>query len=319
MIAVVIGLVSSALFYFSGTVAEAWPLAWIAYAPLLWLAYGPDRYWRVVIAVLVATTVLTALGLLPIISILRPIILGLLPKILLFPAILIAALLFAREAKKRLHPLLALLAFPAFVTGAAYVEWFVTGGDTGAGFVSEAYSQVEFPLLVQSAALFGAWSIVFLLYLFANGVALVLRERRYATALGGVTLCVFAANLVFGLVQFQSPQGERVRIGLAAQDLPLFRRLPSGNDAVVAVTTAYSDVVRKLAAEGATAVILPELIAVLTPGYRDDALAPLASTARDADATIVAGFLEINGQHSAISPSRLFLTAPRPVMSSVIR
>ena len=294
MIAIVIGLVSAALFYLSGTVADAWPLAWIAYTPLLWLAYGPDRFRHVVLAVVVVSALFTFLLLLPIIQVLAPIIVGLLPQIVLSLIVPIAALFFARQAKKRLHLMLALLAFPAFVTGAAYVEWLVTGGDTGVGFASMAYSQVEFPLLAQSAGLFGAWSIVFLLCLFANGVALALRDKRHATAVGGVTLCVFAANLIFGLVQFQFPRAESVRIGLAAQDLPLFSPLPSGGDRVVTVTTAYSDVVRKLAAEGASAVVLPELIAVLRPGYREEALAPLASVARDAGATIIVGFAELN-------------------------
>ncbi len=293
MIVIVCALLSAAFFYLSTGLGNLWPLAWIAPAPLLWLAYGETRPWRLALAAFGTVAVEALLALLqPGIRLLPLPVIGLLlgEQIIGLTAILIASLFFARYAKRRLTPLSALLAFPAFWTSYEYVFSLVSPDGTAP--LSLAYSQVDAPILAQSASLFGMSGVTFLVCFLANAAALGLREKAHAFAIGTIAVAVFAANLAFGGYRLHEMQTDVVRVGVAAKDVGGIS-IPNKRETVVAAADAYADAARKLVAQRATIVVLPELIGLLPPQWRDETLAPFANAARETGTQVVAGFAAV--------------------------
>ena len=269
-----------------------WPLAWIAPVPLLWLAYGLGS-----LRTLILTTTATML-LLGSISVVRAFAIGgfsVLPQIALqigtAALLYIGCLVSARQVQRTLSPILALLMFPAAYTSAFYLLMLASGGDSNA---SPAYTQVDVPVLIQSASLFGLHGIEFLLALFANGLALAIRTPQRIRIYVGTVVAVAAINVVFGVVRFHASTNETLRVAAGAQDLPLGSRLPAGSENVSAITRAYAAEGRNLAALGAKVIVFPELTAVLTPRWREQALAPIQALAQESGASISIGFAEIN-------------------------
>ena len=84
-----------------------------------------------------------------------------------------------------------------------------------------------------------------------------------------------------------------LRVAAAAQDLPLHGRLPTGAESVSSITKAYVVEGRKLANLGARVIVFPELTGVLTPRWRDQALAPFQSLAQESGAMVSVGFVDI--------------------------
>lgn len=290
MVEILCALLSAVLFEVSTGVREIWPLAWIAFSPLLWLAYSDRPLWRVVGAILLAVLIVALLALLSPIAELLPA--GTLAILLATYVVTMAvswsaAILFARLVFRRLHPLLALLAFPAAWTGLDYVLSLISSD--GAGW-SLAHTQVAAPVLVQSASLFGLWSISFLLALTANAVGLALRDKKHAVLIGGVAAGTLAANVMFGVIRLQEPAEERVRVGIAARDMPSIGR--RSRESEVATSEAYATVARDLSSRGARIIVFPELIGVLAPEWRGEVLAPLARTARETGSQITTGFFD---------------------------
>ena len=280
-------ILSGTCFFFSIGIYGAWPLAWVAPIPLLWLAYGRGPSWQLALASFAGF----ALGQLDLLIAYRDLFTMVeFARMLAPPCLAFAtAMLFARATQRHLPAPLCVFAFPAFWTAVEYLGSLVSPNGS---FGAWAYSQVPAPVLVQTASLFGLWSIGFLIGLVASAAALAVREPKRAWLLAGIALGAFSLNVIFGLIRLNDSSGAMIRIGLAAQDIPLDSRLPYGGDPVARVTEAYANTARDLAARGASVVVLPELTSVLTPEWRERALTPLSNSAREANTTIVAGFLE---------------------------
>jgi apolipoprotein N-acyltransferase len=146
------------------------------------------------------------------------------------------------------------------------------------------------PVLVQSASLFGLWSITFLLALTANAIALALRDKKHAVLIGGLAAGTLAANVTFGVIRLQEQADDTVRVGIAARDMPLIGR--RSRESEVATSEAYSTVARDLSSRGAGIIVFPELIGVLAPEWRSDVLAPLARAVQETGSQITAGFFD---------------------------
>ncbi len=272
---------------------SCWPLAWIAPVPLLWLAYGSCSLRKLILTAMasmllvggVATggaIVAAGVGILPLLTV----------RIAIVVALFVACVTAARYAKRMLHPILALLMYPAVATSASYLAMLVSRGDS-AGNV--AYTQADVPVLIQSASLFGLHGIGFMLALFANGMALALRApKRAAYFYVGASIALVAVNVAYGVVRLHVPETEMLRVAAAAQDLPLIGRLPTGAESVSSITKAYAVEGRKLADLGARVIAFPELVGVLTPRWREQALAPFQSLAQESGALISIGFMEID-------------------------
>ena len=274
-------LLGGILFFLSTGLGPVWPLAWFAPVPLLWLAYGEEPLWRV----LVASFAAYAIGQLNLFEAYAQIWPILIMIITITSSAFAIAVLFARQVSRHLAPIVAVLAFPAFWTGFEYLYSLVSPNST---YGSLSYSQVPAPVLIQSASLFGLWSVTFLLCLVAAALALVLRRGRRATSVGVAVAILFAANAVFGIVRLSSPSGRTERVGAAADDAIEFG---GPQDAAISVAQRYADMARSLAAKGAQTVVLPEKIAVLRPQWRDEA-APFALVASQTGSRIVVGFEE---------------------------
>lgn len=290
---VLLCLVGSALLFLLHD--SYWPLAWIAPAPLLWLVYSPRAPSRRAL-ILTWTAVVLLWAAAPIIRAIMGVGVSMLPQIALqvgmTSVLYIGCFAAARYAQRTLPPLGALLMLPAAATSAAYLLMLASGGDS---FGSAAYTQVDAPVLIQSASLFGLRGIEFMLALFANALALSLRTPPRAPLYMGVAIAVAAINIGFGVTRLQSPPtAETLRVAAAAQDLPLNGNLPSGAEKVSATTRAYANEGRTLAGLGAKVIVFPEITAVLTPQWQGQALAPLQTLAQESGASISMGFAEIN-------------------------
>lgn len=273
-----------------------WPLAWIAPLPLLWLAYGLCSLKKLILTTIASMLLVggvAAAGAVATAGV------GVLPQITIQTAIVIALFVVcistARYAERKLHPILALLMYPAIATAVSYLVMLASGGDTAGNL---AYTQVDVPVLIQSASLFGLHGIEFMLAFFANGIALALRTPTRAPYYAGAAIAVVVANVTYGVFRLYAPATEILRVAAAAQDLPLMGRLPIGAEVVSSITKAYAVEGQKLASLGAKVIVFPELVSVLTPQWREQALAPLQSLAHESGVSISIGFAEIDAAAS---------------------
>ena len=277
MIALVCALASAIAFFLALGTPNAWPLAWIAPVPLLWLAFSDDSWRRVAIASL-AGYALGELGML------WPYVGPIGPRLLvaaLAPAIAFALVVLAtRHAARRLPTLAATLVFPALWTGA---EWLSATLSPHGTFGAWAYSQISAPVLIQSASLFGLWIVSFLVAYVAAGIALALRRLTLTPIVLPLTLAL--TNAAFGAWRLHTPEGATLRVAAAARD---------HDDARSAESVARDEAAeaRRLASQGARAVVFDEKAARLPVEHRDSVLGSLVAASREAHARIVAGFDE---------------------------
>ena len=276
---------SAISFYLSTGLGEIWVLGWFAPVPLLWLTYARCPTWIVILATLIAF-VLGQLGFLEGFAGLRTATLMVSIAIVSSAALFAAAILAGRLAQRRLHPLLAVGAFPAAWTSMEYlVSLLSPNGTVG----SLAYTQVGAPVLIQGASLLGPWFITFLLCFVASCTALALVNRKQGMLIGGIGIAAFSLNLAFGSARLLEPRTDSERVAVAAIDLP-DRGYPSNRDAWVGLAMEYATRARELATQGATTIVFPEKLALLRPEWREAVLAPIALAAREAGVRIVAGF-----------------------------
>jgi apolipoprotein N-acyltransferase len=293
MIVVVCGVASAILCFLRD---YCWPLAWIAPIPLLWLTYSR----RPLGAVLAATASAVALAMSAVVAkYIGANGVQAVPPVPILTLMIISTILAnaaclagARAAQRRLSAAWTLLGYPILWTSVSYVWLLAAGGDS---FGLPAYSQVDAPVLIQSASLFGLWGVEFLMAIFANALTLAFCDRQHRLAFVALALVGFLGNFAFGLWRLHDPTPPTVRVAVAAQDIVLSARLPAEADPVLAVTGAYAAEARSLATRGARIIVFPELTSILTPQWRDQALEPIAAAARDTGAWITMGFADASG------------------------
>jgi apolipoprotein N-acyltransferase len=280
-------LLSGTMFYLSQGLNDLGFLAWFAPAPLMWLAYGTTPNWSLTLASTAACFAgliyaFECYGMLPP-SLILPVIL---PQVVLFPA----AVSFARLVQRRLGPIATLFAFPTCWTA---FEYLIGLASPHGSWGSLAYSQVSTPYLIQSAALFGLYSVTFLICLFANAIAMALRLQGQARLAVGVGFAICALNVVFGLVRLAQPQSET--IGVAAMVYGSATVAAHNKDplaAAVNVSDTYARAIRSAAAKGAKLVVTPEGGIISEAPWRSAILAPLLAASKETGTQIVAGVYE---------------------------
>jgi apolipoprotein N-acyltransferase len=132
-----------------------------------------------------------------------------------------------------------------------------------------AYSQANFLPALQLTSLFGTAGLVFMLSLVASAAAMPLAfgaTLPHAWRAYGVSALALVATLAYGITRLQtSPApGQAVVFGLAVIDDYIGPNTPPATAA--AVWAQYDVHVTTLAQQGAQVILLPEKIAVLTPG-----------------------------------------------------
>ncbi|MBV9331983.1 MAG: hypothetical protein JOZ55_10565 [Alphaproteobacteria bacterium] len=283
MIVVLAALLSGAMFYLSQGLDDVWALAWFAPAPLLWLAYGKVPAWQVMLASVAAILAgaiyaLQAYRMMPPVAFL--VVLG--PQVVLFPF----AVLFARVAGRRTTLLATLFAFPVCWTAFEFLSEYAAPNGT---FGSFAYSQMSAPVLIQSASLFGLYSVTFLICLSANALAMAFVGRSaWPSALAGFAIC--AASVTFGLVRLAQPQPDGLRVAAMVDETAWSKasRARTLSEAL-SVADAYADDVVRAANQGARFVVMPEGGIVTTEAWRPAILARLVAASRKTGVQIIAG------------------------------
>jgi apolipoprotein N-acyltransferase len=280
-------LFSGVLLYLSQGLNDMWFLAGFALVPILWLAYANAPVWQLIAAALGAWLAgqiyaLQCYGSVSPLLILS----GLLPLTLLVPL----ALVFARLARRRAAALATLLAFPACWTALEYLYGLVAPNGS---FGSLAYSQMSAPLLIQSASLFGMYSVTFLLCLFANVIAMALHNSlRSALPLAlGIGIC--ALDAAFGFVRLSRAQPAAVTVGAFVDESAVHTAYHDDTlDSTLKVSTDYADAIRQAAAQGARFAVTPEGGIVSQQRWRAAILAPLSAVAQQSGMQIIAGIYE---------------------------
>ena len=199
--------------------------------------------------------------------------------------------------QRRRGPVWGVIAFAALWTALDFVASF---DPAGGAVATPALSQVGMPYLIQGAALFGAWIVTFLLAIFSAGVAMSLRTRTLAPAAVAVGLVV--ADLAFGVWHISAPPDGRLRVALIDSDASIGAIRREDKASALKAIAAYVVQIEKLRDAHVALIVLPENIARLGPAWRNEAIAPLAKAAHDAQATIVAGFnTDIGGAQRNVS------------------
>ncbi len=283
MIALLCAILSGVLFYLAEGLDNIWTLAWLAPVPLLWLAYGGTGRWRLYLASVGAF----AWGQVYLLQCYAGLSIPIVLRVAIAPCILFgAAILLAREARHRLSSVMALIAFPASWAAIEYALGLVSPDGP---FTTLANAQVSFPAAIQVASLFGFPAVTFLLCLFANAAALLLRGDRQA---GGLGLAICALALVFGFIRLGQPQGASIRVAALADSGERIRswKGKTAQDSLAA-SAAYATRIRALVAKNSRIdiIAIPEGAISMHQEWGVGALAPLAAAARDTGAMIVVG------------------------------
>src|SRR5580692_6291470 len=285
---VLAALLSGALLYLSLGLNDMWFLAGFALIPILWLAYSNVPVWQLILASMSAWLAgqiyaFQCYGSVSPLLILS----GLLPLTILFPL----ALIFARLAQRRDSALATLLAFPACWTALEYLYgWVAPNGSYG----SLAYSQMSAPLLIQSASLFGMYSITFLICLFANALAMALHRSLRSRRLLALGLGICALAVVFGWARLSRPQPAGVPVGAFVDASAMLTAYNSDSlDSAVNVSTAYANAIRQAADRGVQFAVTAEGGIQARREWRDLILAPLLAVSRQTGVQIVAGVGEV--------------------------
>lgn len=272
-------VISAAAFYTSTGLGPLWPLTWAAPIPVLIVAF--QHSWQRTALIAFGAFFLGSGTLIRAYGAGAWVIFG-------FPAALgfAAATLIARLAARRLAGWPAVLGFPVVLTAYEFLFALISPNGT---LWSLAYSQTDFLPVLQLVSLTGLWGIVFILGLVPSAAALAWHRRSAALLIPA--LIIIVPVLGFGSWRLRgTSEASGVRVGLAATD----RGLPGTavtEDTSVAIAAAneYAGRIRRLAAEGAEIVVLPEKMIGVTPESADPVMSILGDAARAARVTVIAG------------------------------
>lgn len=270
---------------------QQWWLAWLAPVPVLWLALGKMESWKAFLAAWAAF----ALGL----TSLEHAYGGVLPGPVLALDILLPSLLFAaavsgaRRVALAMGPVAAMLAFATLWAGLDLLLTLLPGIGS---MLSPAGAEVGAPALIQIAALVGFTGVTFLLGTVAAAIALSWRTRRPGPIL--IAAALFTANAAYGYRRVsQAPTGTQ-RVALINSNTygywaPLAHEhepAAAVQAAALHVIDAYASQIESLRGRHVRLVVLPENLAPIGAGWRDQAWAKLAAAADTTGATVVGGF-----------------------------
>jgi apolipoprotein N-acyltransferase len=199
---------------------------------------------------------------------------------------------------------LTLFVYPVILAAVdTLVAFFSPHGTAG----SMAFGQMGFLPVVQTASVLGAPAIVFLASLFASTVAVALYRGREISRpwLGyGLAAAILLSALGWGAFRVHAGvAGPTVKVGLVAVDDFVGPGVPAGHGE--AVWGAYDQEVKKLAAEGARIVVLPEKVFYLAPDEATERRMQFAALAREAGVFLVVG-LQLNQPDRKRNVSWLF-------------
>jgi apolipoprotein N-acyltransferase len=281
---------TAVLVYWGNGLMPHWPLMWFAPLPVLWFALRRPAWQAALVAA--AAWMLGGLNLWD--YLVR--VLGA-PPIAWFLDIGGAAAAFAlgvlitRALARRGAVWAAWLALPAVWVSFEFGRNLLWSNGSAA---SIAYSQLNCLPFLQTASLAGPWGMAFVLMLFPTGLTLGgaawRGNRAQAWRVLGATLGVVAGLLIFGALRLASPQpGPRVKVGLIASDANGGAQVEPPGAATAALLRTYAEQARRLAAQGARVVVMPEHLGVVRDGGVAAANAIFQPIANQTGAVLVVG------------------------------
>jgi apolipoprotein N-acyltransferase len=288
----VAAVVSGALFGFVFGLNPYWLAAWLAPIPLLLAAFHSG--WR---EARFLAWVAAAIGLGPLFTYYWKTTGPMGTVVVVILQVLLWGFVIgcARTAVLATSHWLNIFVYPVILAGVdTLVAFFSPHGTAG----SMAFGQMGFLPVVQIASILGAPAIVFVASLFPSLVAVALYrggqierpQLRY-----GLTALILLSTLGWGAFRLHSAtQAPSIKVGVASVDDFVGPRTPASRGE--AVWAAYDQIVRKLAADGARIVVLPEKIFTVSPDELQPRLQQFGSLAHDAGVYLVLG-LQLNEQH----------------------
>jgi apolipoprotein N-acyltransferase len=301
---IVAAIVSGVLFYFVFGLNPYWLAAWLAPIPLLLAAFHAGGREARVLAWLVVAVGLSSqfayywktTG--PVATVVIVILYMLLWGFIVGRT---------RAAVVSFSHWLTLFVYPVILAAVdTLVAFFSPHGTAG----SMAFGQMGFLPVVQIASVLGAPAIIFLVSLFASTIAVAIYRGREISRpwVGyGLAAAILLSALGWGAFRLQTAvAGASVKVGLVVVDDFVGPGVPASRGE--AVWNAYDQAVRKLAAEGAHIVVLPEKIFYLAPEEAAERRKQFAGLAREAGVYLVVG-LQLNQTDRKRNVSWLFSPA----------
>ncbi len=269
-----------------------WPLCWLAWgapAPVLTYALHSRSAWASAIAAALAYL----LGESGLIYVYLPIVqLPILVVTALVPAIAFAfAVSGARLAALRLPALVAVFSYPLLWTSWEFLLGLISPhGSAGA----LGYTQTSLLHVIQIASITSVWGVSFVTALPAMAIALASKGRiRAALAPAAVVLAIV---LGYGEFQLRQPPGDTSEYALVALPLAaLHQDEARGREVSLAAARAYSEAVSLVGPprQGRSlTVVIPEKAITTFPEWEAAVRNLLASAARRAGVTLIAGIDE---------------------------
>jgi apolipoprotein N-acyltransferase len=263
--------------------------------PILVYSLRSDSRWQIALAAFLAW-LLGSLNLWNYLHGTLQIPVGIIGVFLALPAVIfaLAVLLFCGLVRRGAY-WRALFGFPASWVAFEYGLNLISPHGTAGNL---AYSQLNFLPLLQIASITGPWGMSYLLLLFSAALALVhheySREPRQAWQIGGVSLALIAATIIFGVVRLSTASSDQpVRVGLIVSDAPQDIFVAKEGAPTAALLARYAAGVKKLAEQGATAIVLPEKLGVAVDSDTQTIDAALQSLADKHRVEIVIGLVHV--------------------------
>jgi apolipoprotein N-acyltransferase len=298
---IVAALVSGVLFYFVFGLNPFWLAAWLAPIPLLLAAFHAGGREARALAWLAS-----AIGLSSVFVYYGKTTGPVATVIILVLQILLWGFIVGRTraAVVSSSHWLTLFVYPLILAAAdTLVAFFSPHGTAG----SMAFGQMGFLPVVQIASVLGAPAIVFLVSLFASTVAVALyrgREISRPWLAYGLAAAILLSALGWGAFRLHAAAaGPPVKVGLVSVDDFVGPGVPASRGE--AVWAAYDQTVRKLAAQGAQIIVLPEKVFYLAPDKAAERRKQFAALARQTGVYLVVG-LQLNQPERKRNVSWLF-------------
>jgi apolipoprotein N-acyltransferase len=268
-----------------------WWLAWFVPGLLLWLALRTDGWTSRAVVALAALIGVTANV---------PFLLEVMPVVPVIIVMLLQTLLWmfavgaARRVIKAFDSGWTVLAYPViWVAADTLLAHLTPDGNWG----SLAYTQADILPVAQLASVFGVGGVLFVVMLLNSALALALyrgRRMRGAMPAYAAAVLVVVTTAVFGWWRLQTPvEGTAVSYGIVSIDDYIEGEL---NDKSRRVWRRYIAQVRTLAAGGATIILLPEKIAVLSAADATELKLVLGELASANRVWLIAGLGVDNGK-----------------------
>ena len=147
-----------------------------------------------------------------------------------------------------------------FVSAATFViaEWFQTIGWWGVPWSRLPLGQVEVPLLIRSASLFGSYFITFVIVGVNFCIACAILNKKFSKILLSVAVSLFCLNLALGtlVTLTYKEEGESITVAAAQGNIPPDEKWDE--DSLYNIINIYESLTVAASYNGATVVVWPE-------------------------------------------------------------